>query len=157
MTEPAVVHSTFGFERVYPVAPPRVFAAWAEPEAKRRWFVDADGEDWETLAFEMDFRVGGRESGRFRHRGAVVHGNDTDYLDIVPDRRIIFTYSMSLDTARTSVSLGTVELLPAPSGTTLSYTEQAAYLDGLDRPEARSGGWNWLLDQLGIELDRTRR
>jgi uncharacterized protein YndB with AHSA1/START domain len=33
-----VTHATFSLERIYPVPPARVFAAWADPAAKARWF-----------------------------------------------------------------------------------------------------------------------
>jgi uncharacterized protein YndB with AHSA1/START domain len=55
MTNRSVLHATFTLERTYPIAPARVFAAWADPAAKARWFAGADAEH------ELDFRVGGRE------------------------------------------------------------------------------------------------
>jgi activator of Hsp90 ATPase-like protein len=59
MPERSVVHATFTIERSYPVTPAKVFKAWADASAKRRWF--ACHEDWEPGAHELDFRVGGRE------------------------------------------------------------------------------------------------
>lgn len=38
MTEHPVLHSSFTLERSYPATPERVFAAWADPAAKARWF-----------------------------------------------------------------------------------------------------------------------
>ncbi len=38
MTATTVLHSTFTIERTYGVAPAEVFAAWADPRAKARWF-----------------------------------------------------------------------------------------------------------------------
>jgi uncharacterized protein YndB with AHSA1/START domain len=55
MTESNIVHSTFTLERTYPVNPRRVFAAWADPAAKARWFGRPCTEH------ELDFRVGGTE------------------------------------------------------------------------------------------------
>jgi uncharacterized protein YndB with AHSA1/START domain len=40
LTRSTVVHSTFTIERTYPTAPSRVFAAFASPEIKRRWFTE---------------------------------------------------------------------------------------------------------------------
>ena len=38
MTGRNVTHAVFTIERVYDAAPARVFAAFASPEAKARWF-----------------------------------------------------------------------------------------------------------------------
>ena len=89
----SVVHSTFSIERTYPSRPARVFAAFSNQATKRRWFVE--GEGWEIDEFTLDFRVGGHEISRFRFKGGPPMGNDMIYLDIVPDRRIVFAYTMT--------------------------------------------------------------
>jgi uncharacterized protein YndB with AHSA1/START domain len=66
----------------------------------------------------------------------------------VPDQRIIYCYEMYADGARISVSVATIEFADEQSGTKLSYTEQGAYLDGLDLAESRRGGTEWMLDNL---------
>src|SRR5262245_47915382 len=140
----SVVHSTFSIERTYPSPPARVFAAFSNQETKRRWF--AEGEGWEVEEFTMDFRVGGREVSRFRFKSSAPMGNDTVYLDIVPDRRIVLAYTMMVGDKRISVSLATVELTPSADGTRLVYTEQAAHFDGADKPAGREAGCRELLD-----------
>ena len=50
---------------------------------------------------------------------------------------------------RISVSLATVEIVPDQDGTKLTYTEQYAFLDGIDKPEDREEGVAWMLDSLG--------
>ena len=60
-----VVHSTFVVERTYPQSPERVFAAFAQPARKRRWYAEGDHEIQE---FEMEFRVGGGEKFRYRFK-----------------------------------------------------------------------------------------
>lgn len=67
-------------------------------------------------------------------------GNDTVFLDIVPERRIVVAYTMTFDGRRTSVSLATIELGESEGGTRLVYTEQGAFLDGLDQAKMRESG-----------------
>ncbi len=152
MSDRSVTHATFVVERSYDASPSRVFAAWATPEAKARWFVGPD--EWESSDHQLDFRVGGREHVSGGPAGGPVHSFDAVYHDIVPDRRIVTTYEMHSDETRTSVSVATVELTPEGGGTRLTYTEQGAFLDGHDRPEWREQGCSDLLDALGTELGR---
>jgi len=161
MTEKPVVHSTFTIERNYTAPPSRVFAAFANQTTKRRWF--AEGKSFEVKEFAMDFRVGGRESTRFLFQGgpegAPPKGtemrNDTTYQDIVPDRRIVLAYTMSIADKRFSASLATIELRSSGSGTHLVFTEQGAFLEGADGPEMRRGGWHDLLSKLDEELRKS--
>jgi uncharacterized protein YndB with AHSA1/START domain len=150
MSERSVDHSTFVVERTYPATPARVFAAWADQEAKARWFGNPDDGVEE---FELDFRVGGREFNR-----GVVEGSaytyEARYQDIVPDERIVYAYDMHMGDQRISVSLGTVELTPDGNDTRLTYTEQGAFLDGLDSAAQRRSGTGALFDALGKELER---
>jgi uncharacterized protein YndB with AHSA1/START domain len=150
VTERNVTHATFTVERVYPAPPARVFAAWADPALKARWFAGPD--DWGAGEHELDFRVGGREISRGGPRGGPVHTYAAHYFDIVPAARIVYAYDMHLNGTRISVSLATAELAPAGTGTRLVYTEQGAYLDGFDDPQERRRGTIELLDALGALL-----
>jgi len=160
MTENVVVHSTFAIERTFAATPARVFAAFANEETKRRWFAEKGGS--EVDEFSLDFRVGGREKSRFRFAGGVpggppagtAMGNDTTYLDIVQDQRIVFAYAMMVGERRMSVSLATVELFPSAGGTRLTFTEQAAFFGRSDGPQLRQEGWRALLDKLDGEVMR---
>jgi uncharacterized protein YndB with AHSA1/START domain len=154
VTERSVTHTTFTVERSYDAAPARVFAAWADPTAKARWF--ASPEEWGPDEFELDFRVGGRELSRGGPKGGPVHTYEARYQDIVADQRIVYTYSMRLDQALISVSVATVELRPEGAGTRLVLPEQGAYFDGLDDTGERERGTAELLDALGAELRRER-
>ena len=59
----------------------------------------------------MDFRVGGIERSSFQAQG-VTCTNDTVYRDIVPNRRIVIAYTMTLGDQRISSSHATIELVP---------------------------------------------
>jgi uncharacterized protein YndB with AHSA1/START domain len=150
MAERTVVHDTLVTERTYGHPSDRVFAAWRDPAIKRKWFVE--GEGWRIEEYGLDFRVGGREHGRFRLGNGPETRNETVYLDIVPDRRIVMAYSMAVDGKNISASLGTVEFEAIDAGTRLMYTEQGAFFDGLDGPSSRKQGWDELLERLAETL-----
>jgi uncharacterized protein YndB with AHSA1/START domain len=153
MTTRSAIHDTFTIERTYPASPARVFAAFASEEAKNAWGDTGDLEpdpDRRPGDTEFDFRVGGRE--RFSHiwQGTTFR-YDALYYDIVPDQRIIYSYEMYADDARISVSVATIEFAKSGEGTALTYTEQGAFLDGIDGPDAselRKGGTAEMLDNL---------
>jgi uncharacterized protein YndB with AHSA1/START domain len=153
-------HGSFVIERRYDASPQRVFAAWANPDAKRAWF--AEGEGWDIRSFELDFREGGRETSRFRVVGAsnpfppeTTFGNETVFNEIIPNERIIFTYSMDRDGMRFSVSLVSVELKAADKGTRLIFTEHSAFFEGADGVKMREAGWQELLQKLDEHLSRS--
>jgi uncharacterized protein YndB with AHSA1/START domain len=153
MTERSVTHATFVVERAYDASPARVFAAFADPATKARWFVGP--EEWGPDEFELDFRVGGREVSRGGPKGGPVHVYESRYQDIVTNERLVWTYHMLLDEQLISVSVATVEFAPEGAGTRLVLTEQGAFLDGHDTADQRERGTGELLDALGAELQRS--
>ena len=157
MQAQAVTHHTIILERLYPAKPERVFSAFSDPAKKRRWF--AEGEDFSNVDFAMDFREHGFERTKFRAgrdtplKGSVL-SNDTVYLDIVPNRRIVLAYTMAVEDKRFSSSQVTFEFLPSETGTRLLFTEQAAFFEGADGPAMREQGWRQLFEALASELTR---
>jgi uncharacterized protein YndB with AHSA1/START domain len=152
MSDFSVVHATFSIERTYKHAPAKVFKAFEDPVKKRRWFVE--GEGWEVEEFTVDFRVNGLEHSRFRFQGGPIITNDTLYTDIVPDRRIITTYTMAVGGKRISSSLATMVFEPHGTGTKLIFTEQGAFLDGAAGAKEREEGCRQLFEALERELER---
>ena len=151
--ERKVTHNTFTIEREFRHPPAKVFAAFATQAAKRRWFgSEADG--WTNESWELDFRVGGRETCLSRAPNAGPRVSfEAHYHDILPDERLVYTYEMHLDDRRISVSLATIELRPDGGGTRLTLTEQGAYLDDFDNPKLREDGTRALMDKLGATLE----
>lgn len=148
----SVIHDTFTIERTYPVPPPRVFAAFTSAEAKSVWgdTGNLENADGEAGVSEFDFRAGGRERFGFKMDGTTFR-YDARYYDVVPDRRVVYTYEMYADDARISVSVTTIQFAKSEDGTVLTYTEQGAYLDGIDgieAPKLREEGTTEMLDNL---------
>ncbi len=151
-----VNHASFTIERTYPVPPATTFSAFSDEAKKRRWY--AKSRDIAVEQFESDFRVGGTERATFRiGDGAPLPAgtlmtNNTVFQDIVPDRRIVLAYTMTVGDHRISASLLTFEFHAAGDGTHLVLTEQAAFFEHADGPEMRKTGQGRLLDQLAREL-----
>jgi uncharacterized protein YndB with AHSA1/START domain len=146
MTKRSTSHTTFTIDRTFDASPARVFAAWATPELKARWFVGP--ESWKLIDRSLDFRVGGREVLKGSFASGQVSTFECQYQDIVPDQRIVHSYFMHIDDKKISVSLATVELEPLGQRTRVVYTEQAVFLDGYDDSGSRERGSRALLDQL---------
>ena len=149
-------HESFTLTRTIRACPAHVFALWSDAGAKRRWFVDSDGPEWSEADFSLDFRVGGTEQGRFTATDGPakgVHENVTHYLDIVPDERIAFAYTMAFGGRIHSASLATVTFQDDGGGTKLTFTEQAAHFPPSDGREMRQAGWTHLLDALTNQLE----
>lgn len=159
MTDRTQTHATFVLERDYPVPVDRVWAAFADPEIKRKWF---GSDDFDYVERSDDFRVGGVsiDDGRPRDGGPLSQYRAT-YTDITPSERIVYTYDMWLDGAHASTSIATIVFEPtgdgANQGTRLTFTEQGVHLDGVHGPgpeaaDGRESGTAGLLDAIGKVL-----
>ncbi len=77
--------------RHYPVAPEKVYRAWTDPQAIKRWW-GPGGRDPVSVA-ELDVRVG----GRFRIVFGGAAGRDHEvagvYREVVPNRKLVFTWT----------------------------------------------------------------
>jgi uncharacterized protein YndB with AHSA1/START domain len=151
MTTRSVTHNTFVIERTFAAAPARVFAAFADIDAKKKWFErparvgPLTRTPWTSVGRETS--VGGPKGGPQSSFAAL-------YQDIIPDERIIYTYEMRMDDTRISVSLASIELFPAgKGGTRLVLTEHGAYLDGHDNGSQREQGTRALMEQLARSLE----
>ena len=128
-------------ERLLAASPERVFAAWTDATSLARWLspvghAEADVEPW----------VGGRlrvamvgSDVRIEHTG--------EYRELVPARRLVFTWQSPYTGPHPSVV--TVELEPVAGGTLLTLTHEQLPLDQLD---SHAGGWGAILDRLADEL-----
>ena len=150
MTQCSAAHETFVIERTFDAPVAQVFETWADPKRKARWFagsVEALG-----AGYDLDFRVGGREVNRGGPPGGPVFTYESRFCDIVPERRIVYTYEMYADEARISVSVATVEFRSVGATTRLVLTEQGVFFHGHDTPAQREEGTRSLLESLAASL-----
>jgi uncharacterized protein YndB with AHSA1/START domain len=148
----SIKHASFVLERRYDFDPAQVYRAWVNPGAKARWF-SGPPDKWTEELREMDVRVGGRD----RLVGKFIDGSESRfealYLDVVPEKRLVYAYDMYWQGRKISVSLASVEFVLAGRGTKLVVTEQHAFLDGHEDAGSRERGTRTLLENLAQTLD----
>lgn len=150
MANTPAIHTSFVLDRTFAASPAEVFHAWADPDAKRAW---SDCHADHTTHYSLDFRIMGRESHRVDDPVRGVQLIEKVFFDIVPARRIVFAYDISLNERRLSVSLVTVEFEAARQGTKMLYSEQLAYLDGHQDLSQRIHGTAEALDRLRLAVE----
>src|SRR5262245_42507867 len=113
----------------------RVFQAWTRPELMARWFFPAPG--W-TVSVSSDLRVGGRYEVRMLDAEGVLHLQYGEYREIVPDTRLVFTWSCPELLVEESVV--TVELTDRGESTELRLTHELPADPNIRREHEE--GWN---------------
>jgi uncharacterized protein YndB with AHSA1/START domain len=101
---------------------------------------------------EFEFLVGGIETIEGKWKTGRISRMDLVYHDIVPDRRIVYSYRMTIDGTPISVSMTSIELAPDATGTRLTLTEHGIYLDGYEDKGSREHGVGLQMDKLGETL-----
>ena len=128
--------------RTYPVAPEKVWRAWTDPQALKKWF--GPGDEPVSLA-ELDVRVGGRFHIVFG--GPDGRANDVRgvYREVVPNSRLVFTWTWPNSTPERE-SLVTVQMRAAGNGTDFVLSHEQLF-DERVRDDHKQG-WSTALDKL---------
>ena len=125
-------------------APPaQVFAAWTDPQKIALWFGPGETTAGSVRA-EMDVVVGGRFRVSFRTEDGEQHEVGGIYREVVPDRRLKFTWAWHTTPERES--LVTLTLSPDGDGTLLTLHHEQ-FFDESAR-DGHQGGWTGALDKL---------
>jgi len=145
-----LAHATLVMERTYEASPARVYAAWADVEARKRWSAPAD--NIRIVYEEADFREGGRDVSRCIEPGNADYVATVTYLDIRKDQRIVFVEDVAHGGTRVSSALISMELTPRASATRLALTLQITSFDSAGMEAGYQFGWSAALDNLGKEF-----
>ena len=147
-----IAHATIVMERTYSASASRVFAAWADVEARKRWSSPADNIRIEYEA--ADFREGGRDVSRCIEPGNADYVATVTYIDIQKDQRIVFAEDVTHGGKRVSAALISMVLTPQVSATHLALTLQIASFDGAGMEQGYQFGWSAALDNLTKEFSQ---
>jgi len=129
--------------RHYPVAPEKVWRAWTDPQAVKRWWGPTPGEPV-SLA-ELDVRVGGRFRIVFGGPDGKLHECAGTYQEVVPNKKLVFTWSWPNSTPE-RVSVVTIVFKDLNGKTELVFKHEQLFDEA-----ARDGhkrGWTGTLDKL---------
>lgn len=107
--------------RSYPVAPEKVWRAWTDPQALKRWW-GPGGEQPVALA-ELDVHVGGHFHIVFGGPQGTDHEVRGIYKEVVPNRKLVFTWTWPRTTPERE-SVVTIELRRSGSGTELLFRHE---------------------------------
>jgi uncharacterized protein YndB with AHSA1/START domain len=108
----------------------------------------APGDDFVVPVVEIDLRVGGRYHLIMRAPSGEVHDLNCVYREIVPNKKLVFTWAWKSMPERES--LVTMELRPMGAETEMLLThEQFADQAACDR---HNHGWALCLDRLTVHL-----
>ena len=134
-------------ERHYPVAPEKVWRAWTDPQAVKRWW--GPQPDPVSVA-ELDVRVGGRFRIVFGGPDGKMHECAGVYQEVVPNRKLAFTWHWPNSTPE-RVSVVTIVFEAVGGGTQLHFRH-----DQFHDEAARDGhkrGWTGAFENLGRYLE----
>ncbi|TWT90766.1 hypothetical protein Mal64_11630 [Pseudobythopirellula maris] len=137
-------------ERVVDVRPELLWKAWTDPEHLKRWFTP---KPWETVECEIDLRPGGVFSTTMRSpEGEVLPANPGCYLEVVENRKLVFTDALGPGFRPKASPFMTAVVLFEPDGTGTRYTAIAMHADEEGRQKHEEmgflTGWGKALDQL---------
>ena len=136
-------------ERTVDVPCELVWKAWTEPEHLKKWFTPAP---WTVTDSEIDLRPGGIFRTVMRSPEGEEFPNVGCFLEIVPNRRLVFTDALlpGFRPAPKPFFTGIVTMEPEGNGT--RYTARALHQTEEGRQQHESmgfhDGWGTALDQL---------
>jgi uncharacterized protein YndB with AHSA1/START domain len=122
-------------------SPARVWAAITQPAQMIQWWSPDAGP---TLSAEADVRRGGRFSIVFRLLNGEEHNPTGVYREVVPDRKLVFTWEWA--GRPEAESLVTFQLEPIDDGVELTLIHER--LPDEAARESHDAGWRGFLDKL---------
>lgn len=144
-TDPVAHKPSLTLKKRLKATPERVYQAWTDPAQIACWW--GPGET-ESLLAETDVRVGGRFHVAFRTNDGERHDVGGVYREVVPGRKLVFTWAWRTTPERES--LVTVLLKPDGGGTLMTLIHEQFFDEAArDRHEH---GWSGSLDKLERHL-----
>jgi uncharacterized protein YndB with AHSA1/START domain len=142
--------------RLIDAAPERLFQAWTDPKLLPQWFAP---RPLTTSVCEIDLRVGGVCRTVMRTPDGVEYPNEGVYLEIVENRRVVFTdaFGAGWTPSDKPFMVGTITF--EPEGGKTRYTARVQHWTVADRQAHEQmgfqEGWGQCADQLAELVAKT--
>lgn len=135
--------------RVIDAPPEKLYRAWTEPALLTQWFAP---KPWTTPKAELNLRPGGANLIVMRGPDGSEYPNRGLYLEIVPNRKIVFTDAYTSAWEPSAKPFMTVILTFEPQDGKTLYTARVRHWSVADREtHEKMGfhqGWGQCADQL---------
>lgn len=149
MSEPQTAAEPLVIRRTLQAEPQRVFRAWTDPAAMRRWF--CPDPSWEVPIAEIDLQPGGRYRIAMQNpEEEVPHVVTGVYREITPPERLIFTWRWESWRASHQDSVVTLEFHDRGGETELVLTHEL--LPDANAVREHGEGWQGCLARLEAYL-----
>ncbi len=146
-------HGTVAVERSIGAPIARVYAAFADPAEREKWGAPSD-----TAVFlyeETDFRVGGRDVARCGTMNDPRFRVEARYVDIVPERRVVWTETITEMGQRIlAANLTTLEFITDGQRTSVRVTVQVTSFVGPGMINNTKAGHTGSLEGMARHLER---
>lgn len=142
---------TLTLTRVIEAPPEKVYAAWTQPDLLKQWFAP---KPYTTPVASLDVRVGGANVITMRSPEGQDMPNEGVYLEVVPNRKIVFTDAFTAGYAPKDGApfmVATIEMEPAPGGKTKYTATVRHWTVEATKQHEQMGfhtGWGLCTDQL---------
>jgi uncharacterized protein YndB with AHSA1/START domain len=147
---------TLVLTRVFDATPEKLYRAWTDPQLMSEWFCP---RPWQATVIENDVRPGGSSTIMMRGPEGQEFPNHGVYLDVVPNRRLVFTdaFTKAWQPSEKAFMVAEVEFEDIGNGQT-RYTARARHwsMDDLKAHEQMGfhEGWSKAAEQLAEVVAR---
>lgn len=148
--KPGAPNAALRLTRLFHVPRERLFTAWTDPEALKRWF--SPSGDYSTPSAAVDLRVGGRYHIEMKAADGSLYTATGLYREVRPPERLVFTWAWegkrSGGPGLTEFydTLVTLEFRAVPDGTELRLLHER--FPTTEERDRHRTGWTGCLDHL---------
>lgn len=139
MTDQPDTNRELVLTRLIDASPESLYRCWTEPELIKQWFAP---KPWTTPHVTNDLRPGGECTVIMADEAGTEYPNPGQYLELVPNRRLVFTDAFTGDWKPSEKPFFTCVLTFEPEGGKTRYTATARHWTVEDKENHEKMGFH---------------